>query len=435
MSRVTPRTLKGFRDYLPDVMIKREWMLREVAGVFESFGFQPLSTPALEYTEILMGKYGAEGEKLLYRFQDQGGRDVALRYDLTVPLARVVGQHKALQKPFRRYQIAPVWRAENPQRGRFREFVQCDVDIVGSDSPLADFECIQVGVAVLKALGVDEFILRVNDRRVLDGLMRKVGVADARKQLEVLRVLDKLSKVGWDAVRKELADVASFDDDQANAIHRFLHGGLNDIDADVVDMEVAQPGIDNLQLILGWAETLGIRNYLEVDLSIARGLDYYTSTIYETFLTAMPDIGSVMSGGRYDTMLGTFSKQDTPAVGISLGVDRLLAALVELGVAGGGEAAPDVYVAVWPGCEAFAQRVAQSLRAAGLSAQLHLKPTKNLGKQFKAASKTGAPIVCVVAEDEAAADQVNVKTMATGEQITIARTEAADRIREILASA
>ena len=424
MAAVTPRVLKGFRDYLPDMMSQREGMLRRVAAVFESFGFSPLATPALEYTEILLGKYGTEGDKLLYRFEDNGGRDVSLRYDLTVPLARVVGQHRALPRPFRRYQIAPVWRAEKPGRGRFREFVQCDVDIVGSEALLADFECIQVGVSVLRALGVDAFTIQVNDRRILDGLMARLGIDGAEQRMDVLRSVDKLPKIGWDAVTRELKDKVALDAGGLDALHTFLHGGLDAVDGTVVELDVAQPGIDALRQLLAWSDAMGIREHVAIDLSIARGLDYYTSTIYETFLTNLDGFGSVMSGGRYDGLMEMFSGKQTAAVGISLGVDRLLAGLVELGLSQAA-AGVDVYVTVYDEASAAsAQQLAAAFRGHGLRAQLHLKPGQGIGKQFKAASRCGAQWVVVCGPDEAAAGEVTLKCLGTGEQLRVSMADA-----------
>ncbi len=424
MSRVEPRVLKGFRDYLPDTMVPRERMLRTVTRVFEQFGFLPLATPAIEYTEVLLGKYGREGEKLLYRFPDNGGRDVSLRYDLTVPLARVIAQYPELPRPFRRYQIAPVWRAEKPGRGRFREFVQCDADVVGSTSLMADFECVQVAVAVLGALEVDDFTIRLNDRRVLDGLMARIGIREPKVVQDVLRVIDKLPKLGWPAVDAELESALSLDTAARAAIQRFLDGTLESIDGDVVDLAVAEPGLASLRQLLSWAEALGVRERLAVDLSIARGLDYYTSTIYETFLGGLPGFGSVMSGGRYDGLMGTFSAQSVPAVGISLGVDRLLAGLVELGRLDAAPTPPDVYVTVFDEAGvAYAQRVGAIARAAGRIAQVHLEPGQKLGKQFQAATRVKARWVVVAGPGERDAQQVAVKHLDTGSQVTLGIAE------------
>ncbi|MBT9557933.1 MAG: histidine--tRNA ligase [Myxococcales bacterium] len=431
MSDFEPRTLRGFRDYLPDVMVPREAMLQTVATVFRSFGFQPIATPALEYTGVLLGKYGDEGDKLLYRFRDNGDRDVSLRYDLTVPLARVIAQHgAAIARPFKRFQMAPVWRAENPARGRFREFMQCDVDIVGAEGLLADFECIQVGAAVLRALGVERFVLRINDRRILDGLMRRLGITEPSQQTDVLRIVDKLPKIGWDAMMAELRAKVALPDQGEAALRRFLEGGLAALDESVVDLSVAQPGIDSLNQLLAYAEALGIRGYLDVDLSIARGLDYYTSTIYETFLLDLPTLGSVMSGGRYDKLLGMFTGESIPAVGISLGVDRLLAGLTELGLVPAGAGAPDVFLVIVEAAEtAYALGVARDLRAAGLTVQTSLEPGAKMGKQFKLAARTGATAAVVIGSTEAATGSLTVKLLATGEQTSLRVDEIPARVK------
>ncbi len=434
MSRIEPRVLKGFRDYLPEVMIPREAMLEAVARVFRSFGFHPLATPALEYSDILVGKYGDEGDQLLYRFEDNGKRDVSLRYDLTVPLARVMGQHGAqLPRPFRRYQIAPVWRAEKPAHGRFREFMQCDVDVVGEPSLVADFECMQVGVAVLRALGVTRFEMRVNDRRVLDGLMRRLGVADSRQQVEMLRVVDKLPKIGWDAMLAELRTKVELDEAGTQALHTFLHGSLDAVDDRVVDLDVAGPGLESLRTLLGWAAELGIAEHLSVDLSIARGLDYYTSTIYETFLTDLPSLGSVMSGGRYDRLLALFTGEELPAVGISLGVDRLLAGLGELGLLPASAGAPQVFIAVAGAAQVpYALRLAAQLRQAGLVVLQGLGADQKLGKQLKLAARVGARITLVVGDEERLNGTVGLKDMTAGSQVSVSAAEIVAQVRALI---
>ena len=417
-------------------MAPREKIFGIISGVFRQFGYLPLGTPALEYTEILMGKYGAEGEKLLYRFEDNGGRDVSLRYDLTVPLARVVAQHTQLPRPFRRYQIAPVWRAEKPARGRFREFFQCDVDVIGSDSLLADFECIEVGVAVLRALGVEDFQIRLNDRRILDGLLAKAGVSGRKTTQTVLRAVDKLPKIGWPGVQAELEAIEELSSAGIDVLHGFLEAELSQLTADIVDMEVAGPGIESLEQLLQWVDTQGIGQWVGVDLSIARGLDYYTATIYETFLGAMPELGSVMSGGRYDNLLSMFSKDTIPAVGISLGVDRLLAGLIELGILERGTHGIDVYVTVFDEASvAYSQGVAGQLRAAGISVQLHLTPGQKLARQFKSAARSGASFVVVAGPDECAAERITIKDMTTGAQQDVSLSDGVDWIRQQIQTA
>ena len=248
-SHVEARILRGFRDYLPEVMLPRQRMLEQVARVFESFGFAPLSTPALEYADILVGKYGDEGDKLLYRFLDNGERDIALRYDLTVPLARVVGMNRDLVKPFKRYHIAPVWRAETPGRGRFREFSQCDVDIVGSDSIMADAECLAVGASVLKALGVERFQLRVNNRKLLTALLERVQV-EGDAALGVLRTVDKLPKIGEEKTRELLATENKLDTPAIDAVFAFLKLAPEELNTFFADSEIGLKGAAELHELL-----------------------------------------------------------------------------------------------------------------------------------------------------------------------------------------
>ncbi len=418
-AKLEPRVLKGFRDYLPAVMLPKQGMLDRVAEVFQSFGFAPLQTPALEYSDLLLGKYGDEGNKLLYRFHDNGDRDVALRYDLTVPLARVIGMNKGLALPFKRYQIAPVWRAENPARGRFREFVQCDIDIVGSNNPMADAECMAVGAAVLEALGVERFVLRVNNRKLLTALMNRLQISDGEPQLAVLRTLDKLPKIGKDAVTKLLHTENSLNDEQCDAIFAFLALKPEELEAWCAGDPVGELGARELNQVLSLLEAQGLRGKVELDLSIARGLDYYTGTIYETFLLDLESIGSVMSGGRYDTLIGMFGGEGIPAVGISLGVDRLFSALTELGLVREQPSPTQVLVTVFD-AEHISQSyaIANGLRKAGIKAEVYLGEDK-LKKQLKYADRYSIPYVVVQGPDECEAGEVTFKVLAKGEQSRI----------------
>ena len=256
MKRVDARTLKGFRDYLPEAEVPRQHMLRAVVGVFESFGFGPLTTPALEYSEVLLGNYGDEGDKLLYRFEDNGGRDVALRYDLTAPLARVVAQHGSLERPFKRYQIAPVWRAEKPGRGRFREFLQCDVDIVGEASMRADAECMLVGLQVLNTLGVESVEMRVNNRKLLAGILDRVGIETEAERRDVLRAVDKLPKIGQAGVERELQKDHGLDEAACERLFEVLGRPINGredvqaLEALLVDSEEGRAGVTELLELL-----------------------------------------------------------------------------------------------------------------------------------------------------------------------------------------
>lgn len=421
MSRIKPETLKGFRDYLPDVMLVREQVMDTARAVFRSFGFAPIETPALEYSKVLLGKAGGETEKQVFRFEDNGGRDVALRFDLTVPLARFAAQHfNALGTPFRRYHIANVWRAEKPQKGRYREFMQCDFDTVGVDSSVADSEVLLVINQLLTTLDVGDFTIRLNHRGVLNGFLSKHGVMD--KSVEVLRALDKLLKVGSDAVRTELS-AADVGDTVIDALLQFAscQGAPTDVlpkAAEAVDGDaLGEASVERLQQVCDAAEACGLpAGRLSLDLSIARGLDYYTGVIYETFLADLPGIGSVCSGGRYDNLAGLFTSQPLPGVGASLGLDRLVAALEELGRLEAEKTPAKVLVTVMDK-ERLGDYLAfaAQLRAAGVATEVYPAAAK-FNKQMKYADAKGFEYVVIAGSDEFERGVWNVKQMTTGEQ-------------------
>ena len=437
-SPIQPRTLKGFRDYLPQDMIPRRSMLRAIETVFHTHGFAPLDTPALEYAEILTGKYGDEGDKLLYRFADHGERQVALRYDLTVPLARVFAQHRgALPLPFRRYHIAPVWRADKPQRGRFREFMQCDVDIVGAPGPVADAEVLNTGLSVLAGLGVTGAVIHLNHRGLLAALLAHAGVEEGRGQLLALRAIDKWDKIGEAGVRGDLANNVGLSED---VIERLMvaFSTTGATGTDTLDALTALLGeneaITRLREVLALLEAAGHTDTIRIDPTIARGLDYYTGVIYETRLTdpRVASMGAVMSGGRYDVLIGMFCKQDVPAVGISLGLDHLLAALRELGLVNEANHGADVFVTVFNTAGRLdAVRVATELRAVGLGVEISTIEGK-LSKQFKRADRRGCKIALVVGPDDVAAGTVVVKNLAKGEQAKVERGALGDFITALL---
>lgn len=448
MATIQAQTLKGFRDFLPEQMAPKEAMLRRIEATFAQHGFVPLQTPALEYAETLLGKYGEEGDKLLYRFPDHGGRNVALRYDLTVPLARVVAQHRgALQMPFRRFQIAPVWRADKPQRGRFREFMQCDADIAGVNSAMADAEVLTTGLSVLRALGVlgadnSGAILWINHRFVLSGLLIAAGVSDAEQQLLCIRAIDKLDKVGPDGVRAELQSAAGVSEPVAAAILGLFADpdlSLQKVEEVLVERasyegEKRANSIGRLRDVIALVEAAGFAGAIRFDPTIARGLDYYDGIIYETRLTdpKVSGIGAVMSGGRYNKLIGMFGKEDVPAVGISLGLDRLLAALQELDLVPKGLAVVPVYVATFAGDEAAALQIAMQLRAAGARVELDLAGGKP-GKQFERASKRGASLVVLAGSNELERGVVQVKDLRSGTQTEVERAALADWVHTALA--
>ena len=424
MVRIEPKILKGFRDYLPELEGPRQRMLGLVKGAFERFGYGPLQTPALEYSEILVGKYGEEGDKLLYRFMDNGERDVALRYDLTVPLARVVGMYNDLVMPFRRYQVAPVWRAEKPAKGRFREFMQCDADLVGEASVRGDAEIMMVGLAVLAALAVPAYVMRVNDRRILDGVLDVVGV-DVAQRIVVLRAVDKLPKVGADAVRKEIVEAVGLADAAIDKLFGLLFrevrsdADLVALGAEIAESPVGQTGIAGLRELLSILDGAGMGEHVAVDLTIARGLDYYTSTIYETFLVGHEGYGSVMSGGRYDGLMDMFSGKPTSAVGISLGVDRLLAALTDLGLVPSKKSSADVFFCLFDAADYPAvAKLANQLRDAGIGVEVALGGGK-LGKQFQLATKKGYRWALLQGAGERDAGTVVLKDLESGAQETL----------------
>ncbi len=441
---IQPRTLKGFRDYLPDLMLQREWMMEQARKVYRSYGFAPIDTPALEYTEILLGKGGAETDKQLYRFTDHGGRDVALRFDLTVPFARFAAEHIGqLGTPFKRYHLGPVWRGENTQRGRYREFWQCDFDTIGTTSNAADIETLLVIHDLMAALGLERFQIRVNNRRILNGMLQAVGVAD--KTTPILRALDKFDKIGHDGVRAELTDLSP------------QHAGLKPGEADLVlAITTAFQGMDNAAILSGLDKNLGAEgaaweglreleqllavcrqagipeDRVQVDPSICRGLDYYTGTIYETFLTDLPTIGSVCSGGRYDDLASLYTKQKLPGVGASLGLDRLLAALEELNLLKKVSTPAPVLVVQFSVDHLGAyQQMARTLRAAGVGVEV-FPEAKKVGAQLQYAEKRGFRLALIAGPDEFAQGVWKIKDLAKREERAVPSSEVLDRIRSLL---
>jgi len=410
--------LKGFRDYLPAQMISRSRAIQSIREVFEIFGFVPLDTPALEYAEILLGKYGPDAERLLYVFEDNGGRKVCMRYDLTVPLARVVAQYPDLQKPFKRYQISPVWRGENTSKGRYREFMQCDVDIVGTSSLLADTECIWVGQSVMRALEVPNFSIRLSHRKLLEGLGARLGGLDATALPQVFRTVDKLPSQGRAKVEAELREKASLSDEQIREVFAFLEisGSTDEIlerlDGLFADSAVGREGVADVRALVANARAVGVGDqHLRLDLSIARGLDYYTGAVFETFLEDLPSLGSVMSGGRYDGLIGFFANRDIPAVGISVGLDRLFAGLEELKLMATRTATAHVLVTMMD--ERLGARyldLARILREARIPTELYYQ-FDSLGKQLQYADKRGVPLAVIMGENEAAENTVAVKLL------------------------
>lgn len=430
MPKIQPKILKGFKDYLPKEMIPRQEMIFKIINVFEKYGYSPLETPTLEYAEILSGKYGDEGEKQLYRFKDNGGRDVGMKFDLTVPLARVVAMYQNdIPLPFKRYQIQPVFRAEKPQKGRFREFYQCDVDCVGTSSMLADAEYIEMACDLLKELGVKEYQIKINNRRILNGFFEYAGV-DKKKFKDVFVAIDKLPKLGESGVREELKQ-AKLSADQITKVMEITK--IKGKNADIISSldkilnktKEGKQGVIELTQVVDYLNTVKIteKNF-QIDLSIARGLEYYTGTVYETFVKGAEKIGSISSGGRYDDLVGMFLGKKIPAIGYSLGLDRLFVVLQEIGLVKQDTKTPaKVLVTIFDGStapKAFA--IAKRIRDKGVNVELYTGDG-NLGKQFKYADKMGIPFVVVIGPDEIKNKKVTVKNLKNNSQITISENQ------------
>ncbi len=391
---IEPRTLKGFRDFLPQQAKKRQYVIKILTKVFESYGFEPLETPVLEYEDILSGKYGEEGDKLMYRFTDNGDRSVAMRYDQTVPLARVVAQHQnSLVFPFKRYQIQNVWRAENTQKGRFREFIQCDIDTVGSQNELADAEILSLVAKAYSALGFSNFSIIINDRKIFAGF-----------DTTAITIIDKLKKIGEEAVIKELKNIG-VSQEQFNSVK---------------NAQVPE----SLGKIQSLAYELGVdKKILQFDPTLARGLDYYTGLIFEVVCDDYP-VGSLCGGGRYDKLIGMFSSQDIPAVGCAFGFDRTIEAMDALSLFPRGIYTTNVLVTVFSkDLMQDSVRLCAELREKNINAEMYLDLPAKMEKQLKYAHKKEIPYVILLGSDEIQNKTVTLKNMQTGEQKTISQEE------------
>ena len=405
-------------------MLVREQIIDTARRIYRSFGFAPIDTPALEYEEILTGKGGAETDKQMYRFEDHGGRRVGMRFDLTVPLARFAAQHiGTLGTPFKRYHIATVWRGENTQRGRYREFMQCDFDTIGTRSIASDIETALVIHDLLRAIGFEKFTVHVNNRKVLTGLLEKLALAD--RAGEILRALDKLAnqgaKIGREKVVEEMITAAGATATQADQVLQL--SDLTGSNAQILDSvlplvagsETGEAGVAALRQLLNAVAAAGVdESRIQLDVAIARGLDYYTGTIFETFLDDLPGIGSVCSGGRYDSLAEVYTKQELPGVGASLGLDRLLAAMEEMGMIEGVATSAPVFIVQFDAQHLNDYlRIAAELRAAGLGVELYDEP-KKVGQQLKYADRRGHRVAIIAGSNEFAASTCQLKDLATG---------------------
>ncbi|HVG34740.1 MAG TPA: histidine--tRNA ligase [Pyrinomonadaceae bacterium] len=462
MATVKTQPARGMRDFLPTDVRRREYVINVIKEVYERYAFEPLETPAVENIETLLGKYGEEGNQLIFKIlkrgehEKSGEADLALRYDLTVPLARVVAQYKnELPKFFKRYQIQPVWRADRPARGRFREFYQCDVDVLGSRSMTVEAELCAAAGEALANLGFTNFTIRLNHRQALTGILDAAGIK-AEMHADALVALDKLDKIGRDGVAKELTErgiaesvgqrLLDFFEALASLEHaaKFVEGDLvagNPTEAlntavlgrmleFVGDHEAGAQGIDELRSIIKFADAAGIGPKIRIDPSLARGLSYYTGTIMEI---NVPDLaGSLGGGGRYDNLVGMFLGQDVPACGFSLGLERIIVVMTEREMFPQNliDAPASVMVTIWDEISiADSISLASELRALGLKVDLYPEADK-LGKQFKYASSRGINFVAVLGEEERAVGDVTLKDMRTGDQMRLPRERLAATVQE-----
>ena len=441
MDKIKPRTLSGFMELLPDKQVQMNKMRAVLAETYARYGFTPLDTPAIEAAEVLLAKGGGETEKQIYRFT-KGDSDLALRFDLTVPLAKyVAANYGQLTFPFRRYQIGKVWRGERAQRGRFREFYQADIDIIGDGALdiLNEAEIPAIIYDTFTRLGLHRFRIRVNNRKVLNGFFAILGLSGQAG--DVMRTIDKLDKIGADKVRALLTDTCGVTSEQADEILRFIACPGTSADKLVFleqyrgRNETFDLGLDELRTVVGYLPAFGVpEENFELDLTIARGLDYYTGTVYETVLLDHPEVGSICSGGRYDNLAGYYTNKSLPGVGISIGLTRLFYILQEQNMISDAVLTAPADVLILPMTDDLSAAVALAsmLRAGGLRVQLYSEK-----KKFKAkigyADKLGIPFVIFLGEDEIAQHVCALKNMATGVQEAVTQETALETIRAEIA--
>ena len=441
MDKIKPRTLSGFMELQPDKQVQMDKMRAVLAETYARYGFTPLDTPAIEAAEVLLAKGGGETEKQIYRFT-KGDSDLALRFDLTVPLAKyVAANYGQLTFPFRRYQIGKVWRGERAQRGRFREFYQADIDIIGDGALdiLNEAEIPAIIYDTFTRLGLHRFRIRVNNRKVLNGFFTILGLSEQAG--DVLRTIDKLDKIGADKVRELLTDTCGVTAEQADEILRFI--ACPGTSADKLAFleqyrgrsDVFDTGLDELRTVVGYLPAFGVpEENFELDLTIARGLDYYTGTVYETVLLDHPEVGSICSGGRYDDLAGYYTNKSLPGVGISIGLTRLFYILQEQNMISDAVLTAPADVLILPMTDDLSAAVslASMLRAGGLRVLLYSEK-----KKFKAkigyADKLGIPFVIFLGEDEIAQNVCALKNMVTGVQEAVTQAAALETIRAEIA--
>ena len=435
MSKIEPRTLPGFMELLPKEQILFNKMKEKIQKSYEKFGFLPIDTPIIEMSDVLLAKAGGETEKQIDRFQ-KGDNDLALRFDLTVPLAKYVTEYyNDLSFPFRRYQIGKVYRGERPQKGRFREFYQCDIDIIGDGelSIINDAEMPAVIYSTIKDLGFEDFTICINNRKLLSGLFKELDLEE--KSVDIMRIIDKIEKIGKENVIECLKDL-QLSENQINDIMNFIEiSGTTEEKIDSLEKlnytnEIFNEGLEELKQVVKYVKVFGVPNSnFKVDLTIARGLDYYTGTVYETFLNEYRELGSVCSGGRYDNLAEYYTDKKLPGVGISIGLTRLFYKLNELNALKEEQnSIAKVLVVSMVEDNSKALEVATELRSENINAEVYLE-NKKIKAKFKYADRLAIPYVIVIGEDEIANNTVTLKNMQTGEQETLKIEEVIKKIK------
>ncbi len=431
-----PTILSGFLELLPREQMMMTHMMDTIKNTFESYGFIPLDTPVLEKAEILLAKSGGETAKQVYRFS-RGDSDIAMRFDLTVPLARYVAQHYGdLTFPFRRYHIGKVYRGEKPQKGRFREFYQCDIDIIGNGTLgiVNDAEIVSVIFSTFKALNIGKFKIMINNRKLLNGCFAHLGIRD---HVEALRIIDKIDKIGRENVKRELVAIG-IGAEPAEALLDFIgiSGSIQEILSQLKSKNISNAayaqGLAELEAVCGNIKALGVdEQYFTISLKIARGLDYYTGTVYETLLTDYPQLGSICSGGRYDELASNYTRQSLPGVGISIGLSRLFYQLNEVGaISCDGACTPtEILFIPMEDTVSYTLEKATAFRNAGYRVEVYLNEGK-LSKKLTYANKLGIPYVIVVGSEEREKGILRIKNMATGEQTELSSPEERQKHRK-----
>ena len=436
MERVTPKIMPGFMELLPEDQILFNQMYDKIRKVYERFGYLPLDTPVLEYSSVLLAKAGGETEKQIYRF-NKGDNDISLRFDLTVPLARYASQrYNELVFPFKRYQMGKVYRGERPQRGRFREFYQCDIDVIGEDLSLVyDAEIPSVIYELFKELNFGKFTIRINNRKILNGFFEALNLKD--KSSDVLRIIDKLEKIGIEEVRNELKEL-NVSIENINKIEEFINiKGNNDevltsLKALNIENKLFDEGLSDMTSVVENIRTFGIEeDYFTIDLTIARGLDYYTGTVYETKLDDYPALGSVCSGGRYDNLTGYYTDKALKGIGISIGLTRLFYQLKEAGIISSKEKSllKALIIPFDKNNMKYAIKTAKELRKNEIVCDIYYED-KNLKQKLKYANRLNVPYICLIGEEEEKEGKVTLKNMETGEQEKISLENLSNKLKQ-----